>query len=109
MKKYDRAKQKRLNFNSIIDYTISDENGETDATARASSRRSFSNRGRDDGKRWGVAGRACQANWSTETEHQHDYDEEESSASRLSAQDDRRLGVGSGHQDQAAKITGEAA
>lgn len=109
MKKYDRAKQKRLNLISVSSYTKNEDDEETNAIARTSSRRPFPNRGYNDGEGWGFTERACSKNWSTKAEHQQDHDEGKPRQGGLPFEDDRGPGVGSGHQDQTAKVTGEAA
>lgn len=109
MKKYDRAKQKRLNLISVSSYTNNEDDEETNAITRKSPRRSVSNRGNNDGEGWGLAKRACSKNWSPEAEYQQDHDKGESRQSGLPLEDDRGPGVGSGHQDQTTKVTREAA
>lgn len=109
MKKYERAKQKRLNLISVSSYTNNEDDEDTNAITRTSSRRSFPNRGNNDGERWGFAERACSKDWSPEAEHQQDHDESKPRQSGLPFEDDRGLGTGSGYQDQANKVAGEAA
>ena len=109
MKKYERAKQKRLNLISVTSYTNNEDDEETNAIARTSSRRPSPNRGNDDGEGWGFAERACPQDRSPEAQYQQDHDKGKPRQGGLPLEDDRGLRVGSGHQSPTTKVTGEAA
>lgn len=72
MKQYNRAKQKRVDFNSIIEHTISEYEEDRIQARRRNKRKTLHPDPEDDGTKESQSGRSCQA-------HGYSSDEFESS------------------------------
>jgi hypothetical protein len=87
MKKYDRAKQKRLGLISINEYTTRAVNDKEILFNRKNKQGSFSIDKKNNGEGWNQSRRSGSSDWRSTPQHQQDYAGEGSCIDRLSVTD----------------------
>lgn len=108
MKQYNRAKQKRIDFNSIIENTISEYEEDRIQARRSNKRKTLQPDPKDDGEREHQSRRSSQAHGHCPNESESSYVQKKRSEFRISFEDGREYRPGCGAEGAPDKI-GEVA
>lgn len=108
MKQYNRAQQKRLDLISVDYHTNLESDDEAACATRKNKRRPLLVDRKNNGEGCHYPSGSSSANWSPEIQHQQSDAKERSCQHRISFEDSRVHGLGSGVKD-AAKDMKDAA
>lgn len=104
MKQYNRAQQKRLGLISVDYNTNLESDDEGTCATRKNKRRPLPVDRKNDGEECYHSSGSGQENWGSEVQHQQSDAQERSCQHRISAEDSRMYGLGSGIKTAAKDI-----
>lgn len=108
MKQYNRAKQKRVDFNSIIEHTVSEYEEDRIQACRRNKKKTLQSDTEDDGTREPQSGRSCQAHGYSSNESESSHVQKKWRKFGISFEDGREHRPGCRTESKAEEI-GEAA